>query len=300
MITNKNSLINNLEIKFETLQNMLWDFLSDIKIKANNNHFKIGEFSGVSVGRPAYSWQKLTLQQDIQYIEISGQYNSFIKSLDGLMEHTPNKIHEKYKSIKKEFEVWVLLENNFALDSFPENNKKNYMKNAKQLKEIMSLFQGKTELIVVPDTNALLMESDPIKYKSIIQEKSFTFLLLPTVISELDKMKMEYEESKVKEKAKKIIKRIKGWRNQGKITEGVTVDKTISLRAEVLEPNFRQMPSWLNRENNDDIIIMYILDIQRRFPSATVILVSRDINMQNKAEHTMIGCIDIELQKENG
>ena len=68
--------------------------------------------------------------------------------------------------------------------------------------------------------------------------------------------------------------------------------------AEIENPSFENMPDFLDKSHNDDKIIMNILNIQRRFPSSVVILVTKDINMQNKAEYAMVNCIDIEFKKE--
>ncbi|MDP2766348.1 MAG: PIN domain-containing protein [Candidatus Methanoperedens sp.] len=50
------------------------------------------------------------------------------------------------------------------------------------------------------------------------------------------------------------------------------------------EPNFNETLHWLDSSNNDDRIIASVLEIQRANPSATVVLVTSDINHQNKAE----------------
>lgn len=100
---------------------------------------------------------------------------------------------------------------------------------------------------------------------------------MPTVISELDDLKEKNIESSRKEKAKKMIKRIKGWKTQGKVTEGITLNKTITLRAEVGEPLDNNLPAWLHLSKNDDKILAYILNIQIKSPSAIIILVTRDI-----------------------
>ena len=41
---------------------------------------------------------------------------------------------------------------------------------------------------------------------------------------------------------------------------------------------------WLDPSNNDDRIIANALELQRTYPSDKVVLVTGDINLQNKAE----------------
>ena len=57
----------------------------------------------------------------------------------------------------------------------------------------------------------------------------------------------------------------------------------ISLTLETSEPSFDNLPGHLDPRVPDDRILASTLAIQARFPSATVALVARDLNIQNKA-----------------
>ena len=92
----------------------------------------------------------------------------------------------------------------------------------------------------------------------------------------------------MREKARKVIGRIKGWRKQGALVDGVTVDKSIKVKAASREPDLKKTLSWLDPSNNDDRIIASVLTLQSESPSAQVILVSGDINLLNKADVAMI------------
>jgi predicted ribonuclease YlaK len=87
-----------------------------------------------------------------------------------------------------------------------------------------------------------------------------------------------------RKKVDSVIKRIKGFRQQGNMREGITVNKTVTVKMQAEEPNFDETLSWLDRENADDRIIANALELQRKEPSSMVILVTADINYQNKAE----------------
>jgi len=103
-------------------------------------------------------------------------------------------------------------------------------------------------------------------------------------LGELDELKMLHRNPEVREKAQKVITRIKGWRAQGPLLEGVLVDKTIQVRAIHDEPNVANSLSWLDPSNKDDRIIATTLHIQSRAPSARIVLVTGDINLQNKSD----------------
>ncbi|MGH9194787.1 MAG: PIN domain-containing protein [Acidimicrobiia bacterium] len=50
------------------------------------------------------------------------------------------------------------------------------------------------------------------------------------------------------------------------------------------EPDFSTSLAWLDRTNQDDRIVASLLELQRVNPAAEIILVTGDINLQNKAD----------------
>ena len=58
--------------------------------------------------------------------------------------------------------------------------------------------------------------------------------------------------------------------------------------------------SWLDADNADDRIIASVLHIQASSPSAHVILVTGDINLQNKADAAMIETAKIDFDDHEG
>jgi len=204
------SLINNLEIEFEQLQNKLWEFLSCLETVSINRNIDMGGISVYAIGSPDYRWKKLTIHQERKQIELSKLHNDFIEYLDGLVSITPiSAIQKRYEKIKKEFETWLYLEKNFALSDSIEKNKKSYLDTVNEMRSILELYKKQEDsFIIVPDTNALFIEPDPAKYIDIVNLKKFIFLLLPTVVSELDKKAKE--EKDIGKKAKGLIKKNKG------------------------------------------------------------------------------------------
>ena len=162
----------------------------------------------------------------------------------------------------------------------------------KQFQLINLLNYNETDLeIFVPDTNALLTNPniENWHFKSV---KSFRLVLLPTVLSELDKLKIAHANKDIKEKAKKIINRIKEYRRRGKLTEGITITNKIHLTALPLEPNFENSLSWLDPKNNDDRIIASLIEVCRKNIRNKVCFVTTDINLQNKLEFANLPFIE--------
>lgn len=143
------------------------------------------------------------------------------------------------------------------------------------------------QIYIIPDTNALIQNPDLEDW--VFEKKPFTILLVPTVLSELDKLKIEHRNEEVRKKANSVINRIKGYRNRGSLFEGVNLRNGVSyLMSSAIEPNFTNTLNWLDENNNDDRFIASYFEIIRSYPDYNVSIVTGDINLQNKAEFALI------------
>jgi PIN domain len=137
--------------------------------------------------------------------------------------------------------------------------------------------------VFVPDTNALLYHPELDKWR-FDGAKTFAFVLIPTVLGELDELKIKHRDAALRQKAEALIGRIKSYRTRGDLSVGVVVAKNVStIRAIALEPSFDSSLPWLDPDNNDDRIIASFVEVMRQHPRSPVVLVTLDINLQNKA-----------------
>ena len=141
--------------------------------------------------------------------------------------------------------------------------------------------------LAIPDTNALLGNPDveQWQFESVDQ---FTLILTPTVLSEFDVHKVNHRNQAVRDKASKIIRKIKEYRRRGSLHEGVViVNGRVSLRSIASEPNMSQTLPWFDSSNADDRFLATTLEVIRSNLGVGIFIVTSDINMQNKAE--MVG-----------
>jgi predicted ribonuclease YlaK len=138
-------------------------------------------------------------------------------------------------------------------------------------------------IILVPDTNALIKAPDVGSYGAVVEQDKYTVVILPTVLSELDELKITHRSEEFRDKVESVIRRLKGLRQQGNMHDGVTVNNVVTVKMIAKEPDFKETLSWLDPTNNDDRIIAATLEVQREEPSSIVILVTTEINHQNKA-----------------
>lgn len=142
---------------------------------------------------------------------------------------------------------------------------------------------GPSELLAVPDTNVLLKHPAVESYGGALGSDDYTVVLIPTVLGELDDLKDRGRTPEVREAAAKAVKRIKGYRDRGNLQDGAKVAGNVSLRAEHREVRCGDVLDWLDPSVPDDRILAAALDLQGRHSACALVLVTGDINMQNKA-----------------
>jgi hypothetical protein len=158
------------------------------------------------------------------------------------------------------------------------------------IKHLYDCTEGK--YIFIPDTNALYHNLNIEKWL-FDDIKCYTLILLSTVLSELDDAKNNYRNEPLRKKADTIIHKISEYRRRGNILECVPiVTGKIYLQAIAIEPKMEESLSWLDSKNNDDRIVAGVLEIMHNHPRTSVVLVTKDINLQNKAAMACIPFVE--------
>ncbi|AOR28748.1 hypothetical protein FORMB_17090 [Formosa sp. Hel1_33_131] len=229
-----------------------------------------------------FSKHRYSRKDEKNQIKARQEFDKFYNNFELLLDKaTPNNL----KKIDKAKTNIINLIEQTKVPVNIESGKNNFLKYTKVFKEFLELLQDEeTATMIIPDTNSIIQYPDPISYKNIANSSEFDFVILPTVLSELDKLKISHRNEDFRKKVKSVIKRLKGYRKQGDVLKGVTVNKTVTLKMIATEPNFEKTLNWLDPNNNDDRIIANALELQINKPSNNLIFVSSDMNFQNKAQ----------------
>jgi len=246
--------------------------------------------SRVIVIAPECYWGDLSAEQKNDQIRLKRKYDQISEVIIALLRNAPKDIEKEIKDADARYRTWLEFDSNWSLKPTPAENEARFREDVESIHKIINvLSSGKdNDEIIIPDTNSIMFNPDPTDYRKFTGAGQFKFLLLPTVLNELDELKILHRNPDVREKANKCIKRIKGWRAQGSLQEGVTVDGNIKISAAYQEPDMENTLSWLDKDNCDDRIVASVLAIQAEFPNSKVILVTGDINLQNKADAAFI------------
>lgn len=281
-----------LQSSLHSLTERSADLIRDMPVE----HFE-REGSGVVFICPEYHWGQASPEQLNAQLAIKRDYEQWLEIFRSAFRTATTDLNRRIKKADQGFRRWIELSSNWSISPDRVANEKRLREDAERFVKILAILEvdGAIETILIPDTNAIVGEPDPTQYKDIAGDNSFVFLLLPTVLAELDKMKNSHRNPDFREKVKKTITRIKGWRNQGSLLDGVTVNRTITVRAVASEPDMQRTLTWLDEHNLDDRIIATVLEVQSAHPAARVVLITGDINLLNKTDVAQIENAELNL-----
>lgn len=235
-----------------------------------------------------YAYKELGAEGKQIQARLLEEYRRFYALLEVLLREQPKSATKKLSELNK-----LLLRTIEQEHTWCKTTQKAYENAQNALLEQLELLCGlhnysKGEAIYVPDTNALLFNPN-IESWTFDNIHNFSLVLVPAVLSELDMHKVNHRNEAVRQKSDTLINRIKEYRRRGRLTDGVNIVKgKIALLAVATEPDPKSTLPWLNLNNNDDQILGAVLELMRLYPTSPVILVTRDINLQNKAEYARI------------
>jgi hypothetical protein len=276
------TVLDNLRIWAEDIIDLLKKLLQGSSVKA-------GGWMGFDV------WDELDDSSRQVQSRVLEEYRRFSSTLEFFLNKQPENTIKNFQESKKiilsviqqDGEENTLFGN---CDLAFSEAEKAIGEQIKLLNRLYTISQNK--FVIVPDTNALLFNPD-IQNWSFDSIEQFSIVLMPTVLSELDKLKVDSRSESVRQKSEKLIRQIKEYKRRGKLTEGVTIVKNkIQLVAIAVEPKNSASLSWLDLDNNDDRLLASCFEIMRQMLNSQVILSTRDINLQNKAEFAHLSFVE--------
>lgn len=248
------------------------------------------EGDAILIAAPDYYWETPSPEQRAEQISIKRDYDRLFALLSLILAAGPDDLRRDLAAADSAFRKWLELQRNYSLSRDAKRNLAKFNEDAMALHGIIDIIAASSAqpLIIVPDTGTMLEHPDPVQYRAFVGKDGFVFALLPTVLAELDDLKADYSRQKARDLALRAIRRVKGWRNQGSLREGVKVDGTILVRALHEEPDMDNTLSWLDPTVKDDRIVASILQLQAEHPGASLVLITNDVNLLNKADAAAI------------
>jgi hypothetical protein len=285
-----NSYINHLICDLNDIVQKMNELIDASEI----NEFVNDPSSGFVFISPHFYWNTPDDNQKLMQIEIKEKYNSWIEHVRLLFNNSPSSIIQDIDKADRFIKEWIEKKSSWSLPRTLEEAKKVFLEKVQTFYKLLEMLSedNNNELFIIPDTNSIISNPSIEKYSIVLGREDYTVILVPIVLTELDELKVKSRDNDFREKVNSVINRIKGWRKQGSLLKGITINKTVQVKMIAKEPDFSLTLKWLDPTNADDRIITCILEIQRENPSSVVYLMTLDINLQNKAEMANIPFIE--------
>jgi rRNA-processing protein FCF1 len=277
-------LADRLRQQMQLIENQMMELLdaSTIEKFRNDTYSKVV----VIAPCPRYYWSATEEHQKLLQMQLLKAYSTWFEHFQLLFREASKETRKQIEKTHKFVTSWIEKEGSWDVPSTIQQAKSQFRERIQIFYELLQMLDSPDgrELVLVPDTNALIVAPDLSQYSKVAGQVEYTVVIVPTVLEELDKLKLLHLDKDFRDKVASVIKRIKGMRHQGSLLTGVTVNRTVTVIMRAQEPNFGETLHWLDSSNKDDRIIASVLELQRAHPFATVVLVTSDINLQNKAE----------------
>ena len=159
---------------------------------------------------PEYYWDEPSAEQLNTQLAIKRDYEEWFEVFRSVFSKATDDLNRRIREADQRLRMWVELRSNWSLQSDPLSNKDSLRDDAEHFMDILAIIEasGPMPPVLIPDTNAIVGNPDPTRYRSIAGDDSFIFLLLPTVLAELDELKNTHRNPDFREKAKKAITRV--------------------------------------------------------------------------------------------
>lgn len=143
---------------------------------------------------------------------------------------------------------------------------------------------GAGDKLLVADTSALLDRPNLQEWR--IDGTSWTVILVPLVLSELDERKRD---PRTREAAQKVINQLDDFDRRGDLFAGVPLAGNLRVREMPTSPDMSSTLSWLRSDVPDDAIIAGALELVWQDLTSRVAVTASDRNVRNKARLAGLG-----------
>ena len=286
------SLARNLFARLDDIVAAMDELLDAATIDhVQERHTFVG---GLYYDLPDGMWGPVDDRQRRLQRQLLGLWTPWLEQVELLFSEDALAMRSALKQAARATKEWLeLSDHNFSIPATIPDAKQVFRRHAAPFYEALQSLEPETgQVIVVPDSNVLIRNADITTYGSVLGTGSYTVFLVPGVLREMDEHKVNHRNPAVREKARKFATRLKGWRTQGSLAAGVKVQGKVYVQVEGKEPDFDKTLSWLVPTVVDDQIVASILEVQRRLPTATVVLLTGDNIMLAKADLASIPTAD--------
>jgi hypothetical protein len=240
---------------------------------------------------PDWAWGKPTDELRRIQMRVVPQYEAWWERFDLLFKDAPEELKQEIEQVHAAIREWISRTDNGwtgwdvprTIGDAKATLSERFHK-LRQFLDVVAPSSGEGGVLAIPDTSALIDAPDLARYPGTLGVTKTDIYLVPGVLSELDALKDQGRNPDIREKARAAGRAIRDLRQGGSLLDGVELVPGVRVFSRPQEPEFDGLPGRLDRSVPDDRILAAAFELQREHPTAAVVLVTGDLNMQTKAE----------------
>jgi rRNA maturation endonuclease Nob1 len=242
----------------------------------------------VFLGAADWGWASSDAAVAGMQMSLIGRYSAWFDRFQLLFPHPTPQIETRLQAVDDFVRRWVTRPDDWD-HTIPRTIEEAKALAEREMRGFHDLLDvaahvGTNTVVLVPDTNALIRNPDLASYWRVASVAAFRVHLLPPVLQELDELKDRGRTQELRSQAQAVVRRLKGLRDKGSLAAGVKLTRDITVQAEAREVDVTAVLNWLDPAVPDDRIVAAALRLQSDNPAGFVVLVTSDLNLQNKAD----------------
>ena len=282
--------ISNMKHQLDIIKNSLIRFIK----KQTLVETKADSIAGLLTITPRYSFSlDLNIQLKNQQISLMNQFKQWEEHFLLILEVMPLQFRKEVNNILNFIQSRIELKHDWLIEKTIKANVTYINKNISFLFEIFNILEeNKKGYMLVLDADILVsLEGGLSSVKEKVGFKDFELVLLPSVLDEIKKIINSQFPKHIRENGEKIIAEIRELKKQGTLFEGVKF-RDYMIIVPPKESDFSNTLNWLDQSSLEDRIIAAVLAFEHTHHDKIVVLVTENINLQNKAEMASLPVIE--------
>ena len=140
-------------------------------------------------------------------MQLVKKFSDWMEHFRLLFRNASKEINQQIEKNQKFVTIWIEKESSWEVPSTLQAAKSLFQEKVKIFYELLDLLErtGEHVVIVVPDTNSLIAVPDIAEYRSIAEQPEYTIIFVPTVLAELDKLKVTHRDQDFRDKVSSVI-----------------------------------------------------------------------------------------------
>ena len=243
-------------------------------------------------------WADLNIDLERKQHQLSKDFDEWYTDFSYLLEREPDRINLQFSGT---YLINDAIIKHRSFGSMPTSTSDAISSFRDELSPFYSYLdtqssEDQTNILIV-DTNVIIDAHDISQFPNVIGFDSFSCVIVPVIIEELDELKIKSKDKALLAKISDAIRYIKGLSKLGSVVSGVNITDKISVILRAKEADFSELPRWLNMSIRDDRIVGSAIELSRENPDSHVIVLSNDTNMHTKCSFAGISFSDFDIDK---